>query len=204
MAAIRNSEDFFVRAFISVPLAVLFVLLAGFNAWIMLSGRGASERSRKLWTRVHRICGYTFISLFAIFCYFMLLRIRASSDELSPRLILHMGLALALAPLLFVKVIVVRYQKAAWGFLMVLGSSIFVTAFTLVAVNLLVHYLRLAERHKVPLTTSLRVVAVVIILAIIGFFAKGKPPRPKPEETSLSQTGLPRESVRRSGGSADF
>src|SRR5262249_52844412 len=53
----------FVRAFISVPLAALFVFLAGFNAWIMLTDRGASPRSRRLWTQAHRICGYSFIAL---------------------------------------------------------------------------------------------------------------------------------------------
>jgi len=189
-----------VRAFISVPLAALFVFLAGFNAWIMLTGRGASPRSRRLWTQVHRICGYSFIALFLIFCYFMLLRLRGSSDELSPRLILHMGLALALAPLLFVKVIVVRYQKTAWGALIALGTSIFITAFTLVAVNVSVHYLRLAERHKVPLTTSLRVVAVIVILAIIVFFAKVKPPRLKAGNATSVPTKAPVESLRGSGG----
>lgn len=54
----------------------------------MLTSRDASQRSRRLWTQAHRVCGYTFIALFAIFCYFRLLRVRGSSDELSPRLIL--------------------------------------------------------------------------------------------------------------------
>jgi hypothetical protein len=41
------------------------------------------------------------------------------------------------------------------------------------------HYLRLVERHKIPLTTSLLVVGVIIILAIIAFFAKAKLPKTK-------------------------
>ncbi len=163
-----------VRAISSLSLAGLFVFLAGFNAWIMLTSRGASPRGRRLWTQAHRVCGYTFIALFAIFLYFMLLRMRGSSDELSPRLVLHMGLALALAPLLLVKVIVVRYQKAAWGLLMALGISIFLSAFTLIALNVSVHYLRNATPHKVPLAISLRVVAVVIALALVAFFVRGK------------------------------
>ena len=168
------------RAIISVPLAGLFVFLAGFNAWIMLTGRGASPRSRRLWTQAHRVCGYTFIALFAIFCYFMLLRLRGFPDEPSPRLILHMGLALALAPLLLAKVIAVRSQKAAWGLLTTLGISIFVTAFILVAVNVSVHYLRNASPHKVPLAISLRVVGTVIIFALVGFLARSKQTNSKP------------------------
>jgi ferredoxin-NADP reductase len=175
-----------VRAIISLPLAGLFVFLAGFNAWIMLTSRGASPRSRRLWTQAHRVCGYTFIALFAIFCYFMLLRIRGSSDELSPRLILHMGLALALAPLLLAKVIVVRYQRAAWGVLMALGISILVTAFTLVAVNVSVHYLRNVSPHKVPFAISLRVVAAVIILAAVAFLARGRQTNSKPGSAAVS------------------
>src|SRR5262245_49298230 len=126
---------------VSIPLAGLFVFLAGFNVWIMLTGRGATSRGRRIWTQLHRICGYLFIAIFAISCFFMLTRIRGLSDELPPRIILHMTLALLLAPLLFVKVIVVRYQKAAWGLLMAIGMTIFAFAFTLVAVNVSVHYL---------------------------------------------------------------
>ena len=174
------------RAIITLPLAGLFVFLAGFNAWIMLTSRGASPRSRRLWTQAHRVCGYAFISLFAIFCYFMLLRVRGSADELSPRVVLHMGLALVLAPLLLVKVIVVRYQRAAWGVLMALGISILVTAFTLVAVNVSVHYLRNASPHKVPFAISLRVIVVVVILAAVAFLTRSKQANSKPDSAAVS------------------
>jgi len=129
-----------VRTFISILLACLFVFLASFNVWIMLTSRGATPRSRKIWTGIHRICGYAFIALFVIFCYFMLLRIRLA-DELSPRIVLHFSLALILAPLLLVKVIVVRYQRSAWNVLITLGVTIFAVAFTLVSINVAVHYL---------------------------------------------------------------
>jgi hypothetical protein len=181
-------EDFFVPAIISLPLAGLVVFLAGFNVWIMLTGRGATARSRRLWTQAHRICGYTFIALTVIFCYFMILRIRGSSDELSPRLILHMGLALALAPLLLAKVLVVRYQKT-WGALMALGISIFVTAFTLVTVNASVHYLRNASPHKVPFAISLIVIAGVIALALAAFFARHKQTSPTSDSATVSPKG---------------
>jgi hypothetical protein len=160
-----------VPSVISVPLAALFVFLAGFNVWIMLTNRGASPRSRRLWTRAHRISGHTFIALVAVFYYFMLLRVKGSLDELSPRLILHMGLAFLLAPLLLVKVIAVRYQKAAWNLLMALGIGIFGIAFALVALNVSVHYLRIASRHKVTVGTSEAVIVVVLALAVMGYFS---------------------------------
>jgi ferredoxin-NADP reductase len=167
-----------VRAYLSIPLAGLFVFLAAFNVWIMLSGRGATPRSRKIWTQVHRICGYAFISLFVIFCYFMLLRIR-SLDELSPRIVLHLSLAFILAPLLLVKVIVVRYQKSAWNVLITLGVTIFAVAFTLVSMNAAVHYLRDVAPHKVPFAISLKVIVATIVAAGIAFFAKAKQAKTK-------------------------
>jgi ferredoxin-NADP reductase len=168
-----------VHSVISLPLAGLFVFLAGFNVWIMLTGRGATPRSRRIWTQIHRVCGYLFLSLFVIFCYFMLLRIR-SADELSPRIVIHLVLALILAPLLLVKVIVVRYQKSAWNVLITLGVTIFAIAFTLVSMNVAVHYMRDLPAHKVPLAISLRIIAGVIVAALIAFFARSKQPTPKP------------------------
>lgn len=175
------------RIIVSLILAGLFVFLAGFDVWNMLTGRDASARRGRLWTQIHRLAGYAFMALFAVLCFFMLLRIKGWSDELSPRLILHMGLALILAPLLFVKVIVARYQKAARGLLMALGIGIFVIAFTLVALNVFVHYLRAASTHTVPAWTSAIFIAVVVISGAIAFSAKGKQAKFKPVGLSLSQ-----------------
>lgn len=171
---------------ISLTLACLFVFLAGFNVWNMLTSRGTAARSSRLWAQIHRVAGYTFIALFAIFCYFMLLRVKGRSDELSPRLILHVGLALLLAPLVLVKVIVARYQKAARGLLTALGIGIFAAAFTLVSLNLSIHFLRVASTDKVPARTSLTFVVVVLIFVAIAFFAKGKQSKLKADAEILS------------------
>jgi len=180
-----HSEDI-VHTSISVPLAMLFVFLAGFNAWIMLSGRGATPRTRRLWSQAHRTAGYIFIALFLIFFYFMLLRIRGTADELSPRLILHMSLALVLAPLLLVKVIVVRFQKSAWVLLSALGITIFSIAFTLVAINVSVHYIRNLSPHKMQPAVSESVIVGISILALIGFFSRSKQREPEAETASLT------------------
>jgi hypothetical protein len=67
---------------------------------------------------------------------------------------------MALAPVLLVKVIVARYQKTARGLLMALGIAIFAMAFTLVALNVSTHYLRLASAHKAPRTVELSVLGI--------------------------------------------
>jgi ferredoxin-NADP reductase len=176
---------------VSLALACLFVFLAGFNVWNMLTNRGTSARSSRLWAQIHRVAGYTFIALFAIFCYFMLLRVKGQADELSPRLILHVGLALLLAPLLLVKVIVARYQKTARGLLTALGIGIFAAAFTLVSLNLVVHFLRVASTDKMPARTSLTFAVVVLISVAIALVARAKQPKVKadPGGVSLSKPG---------------
>ena len=180
----------------SLTLASLFVFLAGFNVWNMLTNRGLSVGNKRLWTWIHRVAGYAFIALFAILCYFMLLRIKGWSDELSPRLILHMALALSLAPLLFVKVIVARYQKTARGLLMGLGIAILGIAFTLVALNLSVHFFRAASTEKMPTGISVTVVVLILVSVVITSFARGKQHKPDTETRSLktpvNQTGTNR------------
>ena len=99
-----------------------------------------------------------------------------------------MGLALALAPLLLAKVLVVRYQKT-WGALMALGISIFVMSFTLVTLNVSVHYLRNASPHKIPFVISLMVVAVAITLALVAFLARSNQTKPKSDTATVSPKG---------------
>ncbi len=173
------------RLVMSLVLASLFVFLAGFNVWNMLTSRVTSARSTRFWINVHHACGYAFLALYFIFCYFMLLRLRGQPDELSPRLIVHEGLALALAPLLFVKVIVARYQKSARGVLTALGIAIFAIAFTLVALNVSTHYLRQASAHKAPFSTSITFVVVVLLSVLIAYFAA----RPKVDKEVQAAIG---------------
>jgi len=173
------------RIIISATLATLFVFLAGFNVWIMLSNRGKTPRGSRLWTQVHRAAGYTFIGLFMIFSYFMLMRLRGQSNEISPRIALHMAMALSLAPLLIAKVIAARYQKTQRGLLMGLGISIFAVAFTLVAGNLAIHYLRLASTDKVPASTSETVIAIVMLTSVAAFFAGARRPEAKSATVQL-------------------
>src|ERR1700741_649105 len=153
-------------------LAVLFVFLAGFNVWNMLANRIAAAQKPKFWNQGHRAAGYAFIALFAILSYFMLLRVKGVPEELSPRVTLHMALALALAPMLFAKVIVARARKGERALLTGLGVAIFVCAFTLVIMNLAAHFLQLASTDKASSRTSETFIVVVLGLAAIGFAKK--------------------------------
>src|SRR6201981_3262609 len=163
-----------VRILISLTLAGLFVFLPGFNMWNMLSSRTTSGRRSRSWCQVHRIAGERFIAVFAVNLYFMLLRVKGWQDYLSPLLVLHLGLALFLVPMLVGKVLVARYQKAARSLLMVLGIGIFGMAFTLVAMNVVIHFLRVASPHKVPAWTSAMVIMGVLVSVVFAYRAGSK------------------------------
>jgi hypothetical protein len=175
------------RSAITIPLASLFVCLAGFNVWVMLSGRTAGPQGHQ-WVLAHRAAGYTFITIFVIISFFMLLRIKGLTDELSPRLTLHAALALLLVPLIFTKVVLVRSKKAPWIALMTLGISIFSSAFILVAVNVSVHYLRNASPHRLPSWLSILFVITICLLALRVLLAVHPPRkvRSRPQPNSVS------------------
>lgn len=174
---------------ISLTLAGLFVLLAGFNVWNMLSNRTTSGRNARRWIQFHRIAGYVFIAAFAVSLYLMLLRMKGWADELSPRLILHMGLALLLAPLVMAKVLVARYQKTARGLLMALGIGIFGMAFALVAMNVAVHYLRAASPHKVSGRTSEEVILAIVVLVAAAYLESLKQSKKKSSGAAVAAPG---------------
>src|SRR5262245_3129151 len=126
------------HASMSESLASLFVVLAGANVWVMLhlSRQSADHASRARLIGAHRIGGYTFVLLFCALFYFMTLRLKGVTDELPPRLTVHIILALLLVPILLVKVLIARYYKQYSSALLPLGVTIFVLSFALVSMNL--------------------------------------------------------------------
>jgi ferredoxin-NADP reductase len=142
---------------VSELLALVFVLLGGLNVWLMLAGK--SGRSA---IRLHRTAGYLFIAIYAVMFYYMALRLRGITDEVPPRVVVHIALALFLLPLLIAKVVVARYQRSLTGVLRALGIAIFAVSFTLVALNVLPLVARMMGRNVSPLASP------AVILCILG------------------------------------
>jgi hypothetical protein len=64
-------------------------------------------------------------------------------EELSPRAILHVAMAVALMPLIVIKILIARRYKVMTGRLLGLGVGIFITAFVLSSITAgyyLLHY----------------------------------------------------------------
>src|SRR5207302_1075484 len=110
----------------SAWLGVLFVLVGALNVWLVLqaSGRVREEKASQRLIAAHRIGGYLFIALFCVMGYFMVARIDDATGSAPPSTTIHLTLAMGLSPLLFVKVLVARYYKSYYSFLMPIGLII--------------------------------------------------------------------------------
>ena len=124
------------KASASLFLGIMFVIIGAVNVWLILqaSARVKNARASARLIAAHRIGGYIFISLFCVMSYFMIARMRDSSGTASAGTMIHLTVAMLLSPLLFVKVLIARYYKSYYGFLMPIGLLIFVLSFVLVAI----------------------------------------------------------------------
>src|SRR2546428_2282955 len=120
---------------LSAALGFVFVLIGAAAVWLIFnaSTRAHNQTARDRLIRAHRIAGYLFIALFCLMTWFMLLRVKDTPDELPLRPMLHVLIAMILAPLLLVKVFIARYYKSFTSALVPLGLTIFTLGFVLIA-----------------------------------------------------------------------
>src|SRR5712692_2251506 len=121
----------------SLWLGTTFVLVGAINVWLILqaSGRVGDAKASTRLIAAHRIGGYLFIGLFSVMGYFMVARLGDVGGGASPGTIIHLTLAMLLSPLLFIKVLVARYYKSYYSFLLPIGLVIFVLSFVLVGIT---------------------------------------------------------------------
>ena len=140
---------------VSAGLGLLFVLIGAAAVWLIFDAstgsRNQTARDRIL--RAHRIAGYLFIALFCLMSWFMLLKVKETPDELPLRAMLHILIAMVLAPLLLVKVVIARYYKTFTTALVPLGLTIFTLGFVLIASSAGPYLLRKAVVKEISLQT---------------------------------------------------
>ncbi len=139
---------------LSTAFGVSFALVGGATVWLMLQAtarmkqKGASARL----IQAHRAGGYIFIALFGLMTYYMIRRLADMHGEASALPLVHMLLAVVLVPLIFVKVLIARYYKAAfYSALLPLGLIIYSIGFVLVAITAGPYLLRRATVEDIPL-----------------------------------------------------
>jgi len=121
----------------SVWLGITFVLVGALNVWLVLQA-SARAKDAKASTRLiaaHRIGGYLFVTLFCVMGYFMVARLGETGAGASTGAMIHLTLAMVLSPLLFVKVLIARYYKSHYSFLLPIGLVIFVLSFVLIGIT---------------------------------------------------------------------
>src|SRR5246127_3686270 len=121
----------------SVWLGITFVLIGALNVWLVLQASAMVKNAKASAPLIaaHRIGGYLFIALFCVMGYFMVARLGDVSGGASPSTMIHLTLAMVLSPLLFVKVLIARYYKSYYSFLMPIGLVIFVLSFVLIGIT---------------------------------------------------------------------
>jgi hypothetical protein len=140
---------------LSAVLGFCFILFGAAAVWLIFeaSRRTHNSPARDCIIQAHRLAGYLFIALFCIMTWFMIARNRNGPDDLPLRPMLHILIAMVLAPLLLVKVVIARYYKSFTTALVPLGVTIFTLGFVLIALTAGPFLLRRAAVKDVSLQT---------------------------------------------------
>ncbi|NUO78686.1 hypothetical protein HUU05_01295, partial [candidate division KSB1 bacterium] len=107
-------------------LGFLFVILAAVQVWLMLEviGRERPRFNAKIMSVLHRWNGRLFLLVYFVLAFVMIQRLAQSSAPLEVRTIIHATLALSILPLLFVKILIVRYYPKAFNYVLPIGVVI--------------------------------------------------------------------------------
>jgi len=132
---------------VSTITSGFFLLFGAIAVYTMMRRMGGKELSKPgVYTTVHKIAGWTFVILFIAMFVFMLERVENYWEESSPRITLHITLALALLLLLVIKVTIPRFFSRLGKNLFLLGTGVYLMAFSLVTLTGGYYIIRTVER----------------------------------------------------------
>ncbi len=132
---------------INSSLAIVFVICAVGATFIMLELRGDPKVRPNInfLIKLHKILGWIFISIFFFLFIVMIKKISGYNEEISARISLHIGLAIALIPLLAVKLIIARRYPHLSQNLITYGPTILILAVTLSGITAGFYFIRSPE-----------------------------------------------------------
>ncbi|MCG8605375.1 DUF6529 family protein [bacterium] len=119
-------------------LGVLFVFMAAVQVWLMLEviGREKPRFSERTLSLAHRINGYLFLLLYTIFLVVMIQKVAGSNQPLDTKTIIHVTLAVAILPILFIKILIVKFYPKAFDIVVpLMGIGIFTLAVSFVFIT---------------------------------------------------------------------
>lgn len=118
-------------------IAAFFVALGGVTVFIMLemTGRRGDTSNRQLWLHAHKTLGYLFLVIFVVMLFLMIQKASGFQEEPAPRTVVHITLALALIPLVLIKIMIARRYPQHGRKMPMLGVVILTFAFVLTGVS---------------------------------------------------------------------
>lgn len=121
---------------ISTAASLIFLLIGAVAVYTMMARIGKKDISRpELYTKIHRIAGWSFAALFVGLFIYMLTRLSNYSDEFTARITIHFTLAIALLCLLSIKISVPRYFPNLGKSLFSLGAGVYMLTFPMVLIT---------------------------------------------------------------------
>lgn len=121
---------------LNVIISCCFIIAGFIGLLIMLNiqGNPKTRTHLKALRITHRVLGYLFLATLLYMIVRMAEKITLSGYEAPPRIALHIMLSIMAVAVLLIKILVARYFKKFYSYLVTLGLLVFFLCFTLVVI----------------------------------------------------------------------
>ncbi|MEE8107091.1 MAG: c-type cytochrome [Planctomycetota bacterium] len=118
---------------ITAILGVVWLLVGGAAVALMLNifGRNVPTSGRNKAAKIHRALGWTYVGIYGFFLYVMV-RKSLGYTEFNSLQVMHFTLAISIAPLLTIKILIVRRYPKLHSMLPGLGLTVYTLSFVLI------------------------------------------------------------------------
>ncbi|MDT8380520.1 MAG: hypothetical protein RQ739_16690 [Desulfotignum sp.] len=142
--------------FVNSILAVVFIICGMAAVGIMLELHGAPKDRpvNALLIRLHKLLGWLFTGIFVFMVIVMVIKVSGYKEEVSARAALHIVLALALLPLLGIKIMVARRYVRLSRYLVAFGPMALGLGGALAGVGAGYYFMHASDLKYVALTAA--------------------------------------------------
>lgn len=121
---------------VSTAASLIFLGIGALAVYTMMARMGKNNvSSADAYTKIHRLAGWSFTTLFVGVFIYMIIRMGNHTDEFTARIALHLTMAIALFCLLAVKISVARNFQNLGRNLFSLGTGVYLVAFPMVLIT---------------------------------------------------------------------
>lgn len=122
--------------FLSTTASLILLLIGAVCLYTMMARMGKKEiLNPDVYTRVHRIAGWSFAAFFVALFIYMVVRVTHYTDDFASRITLHVTLAIGMLCLLAIKISIPRIFPNLGKNLFLLGTGVYLLAFPMVLIT---------------------------------------------------------------------